>query len=153
MEAEGPVRVYRPLLPSVDLVISTDPVSLVPKPAPPAAEGSRPTSSLLPPRQAAEQAVTEAQRQAREARRRELAKTRLYCRVFVGDAPVGTSEERSLGEDFTADFQELLSLRLVRWPERCRVRVYQKAFPMDLLVSEFYLAVPGANGTEPADAK
>lgn len=121
VEKDGPVRIFRPLLPDVDVILG----------APPAAAAA----------------------EALEARRRVLAKLRFYVTVRVNGQVVGRTEDKALMDDFTLDVQERLSLRLVRWPDRTRVEIYQRHFPTDILVSEFPLGIPGLNGAAPADAR
>ncbi|KAK9808578.1 hypothetical protein WJX72_000007 [[Myrmecia] bisecta] len=80
-----------------------------------------------------------------------VQRLRFYVKLVINGHEVGTSHVRPLRDDFTLDLHDIFSVALVRWPEAAQVKVYEKGTLLDTLVAEFFLTVPGAHGTPPAD--
>eukprot|EP00879_Flechtneria_rotunda_P021764 GHRR01022950.1.p1 GENE.GHRR01022950.1~~GHRR01022950.1.p1 ORF type:complete len:211 (+),score=25.69 GHRR01022950.1:89-634(+) len=64
---------------------------------------------------------------------------------------VGTSEVMHLRDDFTLDFRDVFTVRLLKWPDSMQLQLWEKGTFRDTMLAEFYLVVPGLAGTPHVD--
>ncbi|KAF6253870.1 hypothetical protein COO60DRAFT_1642856 [Scenedesmus sp. NREL 46B-D3] len=74
-----------------------------------------------------------------------------YARLLVNDRVVGTGEVLPLKSDYSLDFRDVFSLRLLKWPASMQLQIWEQGTFRDTLLCQFYLVVPGLAGTPHVD--
>eukprot|EP00775_Hariotina_reticulata_P004277 gene4277-4531_t len=80
-----------------------------------------------------------------------LIKLNYYACLLVNGRVVGTSEVVSLKEDFTLEFRDVFSIRMLKWPDSMQLELWEQHTFRDCLVAQMYLAIPGLSGTPHVD--
>ncbi|KAI8465651.1 MAG: hypothetical protein J3K34DRAFT_487137 [Monoraphidium minutum] len=80
-------------------------------------------------------------------------KCRYYARLVINGRGVGTSDVLPMRGDFTVEFRDVFSVRLLKWPESLELQLWerQRGGLADRAVASLYLPVPGAGGTPHID--
>ncbi|KAF6253850.1 hypothetical protein COO60DRAFT_1463007 [Scenedesmus sp. NREL 46B-D3] len=66
-----------------------------------------------------------------------------YARLLVNDRVVGTGEVLPLKSDYSLDFRDVFSLRLLKWPASMQLQIWEQGTFRDTLLCQFYLVSVG----------
>ncbi|GBF93799.1 hypothetical protein Rsub_06131 [Raphidocelis subcapitata] len=78
---------------------------------------------------------------------------RYYARLLINRKVVGRTQLAALRDDFTADFREVFSVRLLKWPEAIQLQLWEHGSLHDTHLASVYLPVPGAGGSPHIDPR
>lgn len=81
------------------------------------------------------------------------ASSRYYVRLMINNRVVDISQPVVLRDDFTADFRDVFSVRLQRWPDTIQLQLYERGLVKDTLLSTIFVVPPGLGGTPHVDAQ
>jgi hypothetical protein len=86
--------------------------------------------------------VSQSPSRGEQMRRGEVTRARLKIRVFYNDRLVYTTQETSIGSDFSVHFDETFHIQIVHWPHTFKLQILECSLFSSSLLAEVYLPIP-----------